>query len=209
MAGSPPRPHCPRYVRGRPKAVVRRRLDLQARFRAYGGGMELRIGQLAKRSGLSSSALRYYESAGILPPARRSDAGYRLYGEDMLGRLAFVRRAQALGLSVREIRSLLREQAMSADEDRGRLRHLVAHRLAETQRRLAELSALQQQLQALHVRLQRAPGPGCGHLGDCACWLPTEEEVKLMAQDVACCEEQCCPECCGTQDSACECSCCA
>ncbi len=177
---------------------------------AYGWRMELRIGQLAKRSGHSSSALRYYESAGLLPPARRSDAGYRLYGEEMLGRLAFVRRAQALGLSVREIRSLLSEPAAtSAEEDRGRLRHVVTHRLAETQQRLAELKALQQQLKALHVRLQRAPGPGCGHMGDCACWLPTEEEVKTMAQEVACCGEQCCPECSGTEDPDCECSCCA
>ena len=156
----------------------------------------MRIGELARQAGLATSALRYYESIGLLPEAERTDAGYRLYDEAAVGRLGFIRRAQSLGLTVAQIRQLLEGPELGRAEERERIRHAVAHRLAETDRRLAELTALKSELEGLYVRLSRSPGPDCGHLGDCACWLPNEEEVIAMNQDVRCCEQECCPECC-------------
>lgn len=82
---------------------------------------------------------------------------------------------------------------------------ILAHRLAETKNRVAELQALELELEGLYVRLLRVPGPDCGHLGDCACWLPTEEEVKSMTQDVACCGELCCPDCSCSKGGPCDC----
>src|SRR5579862_656983 len=153
--------------------------------------MAVRIGELARRAGLATSALRYYEAAGLLPPAERTAAGYRLYPPGLVGRLEFIRRAQQLGLSLDEIRELI-----SADDD-GRLRHSVAHKLAEVERRAQDLLALKTELEGMYVLLLRHPAPECGHLGDCACWLPTEEEVSAMSADVSavlCCD---CGDCFG------------
>ena len=67
----------------------------------------MRIGELSSRSGISSTALRYYEKAGLLPRARRTQTGYRTFDRDVLPRLAFIRAAQAIGLSVAEIREVI------------------------------------------------------------------------------------------------------
>jgi DNA-binding transcriptional MerR regulator len=166
--------------------------------------MAIRIGELARRAGLRTSALRYYEEAGLLPAAERTETGYRLYPLAALGRLSFIRRAQALGLSVREIRELVGGEAAGGDQERARIRHVVAHKLAEADRRVAELTALRQELEKLHVRLQRAPGPNCGHVGDCGCWLPTEKEVMAMSSEVRD-VEQC--GCCDCPEPGCECGC--
>jgi hypothetical protein len=60
-------------------------------------------------------------------------------------------------------------------------------------------------LERLYIRLLRTPGPDCGHLGDCTCWLPTAEEVKSMTQEVVCCGELCCPDCSCTKGGPCDC----
>jgi MerR family copper efflux transcriptional regulator len=157
--------------------------------------MAMRIGELAKRAGLATSALRYYEEAGLLPAAIRTPAGYRVYGQDALGRLEFIRRAQALGLSVREIRRLIESPRADNEAERSALRHTLAHKVTEVERRLRELGDLRNDLEALYVRLLRAPGPDCGHVGDCACWLPTEEEVRAMAEDVRSVQDCDCADC--------------
>lgn len=66
------------------------------------------IGQLAKRAGLNTSTLRYYESQGLLIPSERSDSGYRLYRPEAEQTLQFIQRAQRLGFSLEEIGTLLR-----------------------------------------------------------------------------------------------------
>ena len=165
----------------------------------------MRIGELAKLVGITTSAVRYYEKEGLIAPAPRTEAGYRVYGAEVVGRLRFLLRAKALGLPLQEVGDLLASVSADADADRDRLRHLVAHKIADTRRRIAELQALNRELESLYVRLLRVPGPGCGHVGDCACWLPTEEEVKIMAEEVACCGELCCPRCSCVQGQPCDC----
>ena len=164
----------------------------------------MRIGELARSAGLATSALRYYERVGLLPRASRTDAGYRVYGSEAVGRLAFVQRAQALGLSIREIRQLVDSAFVDAEAERAYLRHVVAHKVAQTDLHLQELGALKKELEAIYVRLQRAPGPDCGHVGDCACWLPTEKEVRAMAEDVQSVQEC---GCCGCSELGCDCGC--
>ena len=68
---------------------------------------ELRIGELAARSGVSIDALRYYERLGLLPRARRSAGGFRLFGRESIERVLFIKQAQELGLSLNEIRGFL------------------------------------------------------------------------------------------------------
>ena len=169
--------------------------------------MALRIGDLARRAGVATSALRFYEEAGLLAPSRRTEAGYRVYDQAATGRLEFIRRARALGLSLAEIRDLIASTTLDLQVDRGRVRHAVAHKLLETERRVADLSRLKSELEALYVRLLRSPGLECGHIGDCGCWLPSEEEVMAMNQDIQsvracdCCDGDC--DC-----STCDCGCC-
>src|SRR5579859_1867560 len=72
-----------------------------------GIGADVNIGELARRTGVASTALRYYEKAGLLPEPRRSSSGYRAYEPEVVPRLAFIRAAQAVGLSVAEIREII------------------------------------------------------------------------------------------------------
>ena len=65
------------------------------------------IGKLAALAGVSVDTVRYYEKSGLLPPDERLPSGYRRYGELQVSRLRFIRRAQALGFSLKEIRDLL------------------------------------------------------------------------------------------------------
>ena len=164
----------------------------------------MRIGELASATGVAPSALRYYEEAGLLEAAARTESGYRIYEPAALGRVQFIQRAQALGLSVREIRRLVHSPRVDGADERRALRHVVAHKLAETKSRVGELQRLRKELEALYVRLNRVPGPDCGHVGDCGCWLPTEEEVLKMAAEVAA-TEAC--TCCGCTEPGCDCGC--
>jgi len=67
----------------------------------------LNIGQAARRSGVSAKMIRHYESQGLVKPARRTEAGYRIYDASDVHTLQFVRRARGLGFSMREIERLL------------------------------------------------------------------------------------------------------
>ncbi len=67
----------------------------------------MRIGELAHRAGINPRTLRYYERIGLLAPSARTEAGYRLYSDKDADRLAFIRRAQTLGLSLAEIADII------------------------------------------------------------------------------------------------------
>src|SRR5712692_2542619 len=72
-----------------------------------GGQPTFQIGELAKRTDLSIDAIRFYERRKLLPPASRSTGRFRLYTSDAIERLRFVRRMQALGFSLREVKELM------------------------------------------------------------------------------------------------------
>ena len=111
----------------------------------------MRIGELARRSGVPATTLRYYEQAGLLAPPGRTDSGYRTYDAEALPRLGFIRAAQAVGLTLAEIREVI------AIRDGGRppcqhVRELVDRRQAEVRARIAELRRLEEDL----ARVSRA-----------------------------------------------------
>ena len=114
----------------------------------------MRIGELASRSGTSPKTIRYYEDIGLIPEPRRSASGYRAYDDSALDRLAFVRAAQAVGLSLGEIRSItaLRDGGQTPC---GHVLDLLRTRSAELDRRIAELRSLRGEL---HRLVQRAEG---------------------------------------------------
>lgn len=120
----------------------------------------LTIGELAARAGVNPRTIRYYEAVGLLPPPRRSPAGYRLYGPEDLVRLRFIRRARALGLSLAEVRQVLElRQAGQAPCDH--VLGLLDAKLAAIDRQLRELRSLRRRLRALRRRGVRAARSGC------------------------------------------------
>lgn len=120
----------------------------------------MRIGELTARSGVSSKTIRYYEAIGLLPPPRRLPSGYRDYDPPALDRLAFIRAAQAIGLSLGEIRSImsLREDGVTPC---GYVVDLLRSRSAELERRIAELRALQGELHRLVERAETLDPTDC------------------------------------------------
>jgi len=115
----------------------------------------LSIGQLANAAGVGVDTVRFYERAGLLRTPARSASGYRRYAEADVARLRFIRRGKALGFSLDEIAELLRLN--DGHGRRGAVRELAARRLAETEQKLRELSAIKSALTAL---VQRCHGEG-------------------------------------------------
>lgn len=145
--------------------------------------MALRIGQLARRAGVTPATLRYYEAAGLLVPASRTPAGYRIYDDGVLGRIAFIRQAQRFGLSIGEIRRLLSGAGGDTYQDAATLARLIASKLDQVRQRSADLRAREARLEGLRARLSNADD-SWGRLGDSAQWLWIDEEVSLMGSGV-------------------------
>lgn len=105
---------------------------------AADGGRPLRIGEVAKASGVAVETLRFYERRGLLGRPARTESNYRVYGAAVLERLAFIKRAQAIGFTLDEIGEILAESA----EGRLPCRHVRAtarRKLEELDRRIGEL----------------------------------------------------------------------
>jgi DNA-binding transcriptional MerR regulator len=100
----------------------------------------LTIGRLAKATGISTDAIRFYERVQLLAPAGRTDTGYRLYTESDVRRLAFIKQAQLCGLSLEVIRELL--QTVEGPDPRA----CAAYRTA-----MAEKKSLDRKLEALRT----------------------------------------------------------
>lgn len=119
----------------------------------------LGIGALAKRAGVGIDTVRYYERSGLLAPKTRLQSGYRRYSGAELARLRFIRRAQALGFSLKEIRELL---ALSKGRDVARVKHAAQAKLADVEQRIAALQRVREGLASLI-----AACPGHGEPSDC------------------------------------------
>ncbi|MCL5798895.1 MAG: heavy metal-responsive transcriptional regulator [Gammaproteobacteria bacterium] len=121
----------------------------------------LTIGALARGERLAPETLRHYERLGLIEPSRRTASNYRLYGPEAARRLRFIRRAQALGFSLAEIRELLSLHARS-EEDMGSVKAVVERRIADVEERIRDLEQLRAGLRALSDLC-----PGHGPLGEC------------------------------------------
>lgn len=120
----------------------------------------MRIGELAGRAGLTVKALRFYESAGVLPAAARLPSGYRDYDEDALARLRLVKAAQAAGLTLAEIREIAVVREAGGPPCRHVTGLLDAH-AAHLDRRIAELTALREEVRRLRDRADRLDPADC------------------------------------------------
>ncbi len=105
----------------------------------------LTVSRAARHAGLSSKAVRLYESKGLLDPAPRTRAGYRLYNSEDVAVLRFVRQARALDLSLGEIREIIDLQRHGA-QPCGHVLGIVESRLKEVEQALRDLRALRRTL---------------------------------------------------------------
>lgn len=116
----------------------------------------MNIGQLSRRTGVPIDTVRYYEKQRLLPPPTRSASGYRHYEADDVLRLNFIRRAKVLGFTLDEIRDLL-ALSSARDCDMAAIRAAAADKLADVERRLAELTRMRDGLRTL---VEACPGHG-------------------------------------------------
>ena len=116
----------------------------------------LTIGELAKASEVPTSTVRFYEREGLLKPSARSASNYRLYTEEDLDRLRFIRAAQATGFTLGDVKALLRPAAC------GKVQSLIEHRLDEVARRMAALRHVKRVLErSLRTCREHAPSGRC------------------------------------------------
>ena len=112
----------------------------------------MRVGELADRSGLSASTLRYYEKLGLLRPTSRSRSGYREYSKESLDQLALIGRAKELGFSLREIGALL---TRPRGKSREAVLAAVAAKLSQLERERKTLGSRERKLRDLKLRVLR------------------------------------------------------
>jgi MerR family transcriptional regulator, copper efflux regulator len=136
------------------------------------------IAEVAQRSGFTPATLRYYEDIGLVAPAARTDAGYRIYDDTSLERLRFIARAKQLGCSLDEIADLV----TAWDDGRcapvqDRLRATVEAKIGAAHAQIAELTALAADLQGAAAALSTQPVDGpC----DDTCGCTTDTSLPSM-----------------------------
>jgi Cu(I)-responsive transcriptional regulator len=127
----------------------------------------MNISEAARRSGLTSKTIRYYEDIGLIAPARRGDNGYRQYEAAAVDELHFLARAREVGFDLDECRQLL-----ALFRDKGRqsrhARALVLEKSDKLQARIDQLRAMQGVLNDMASRCHGDEGPECAILDDLA-----------------------------------------
>lgn len=122
----------------------------------------LKIGTVAEQAGVKIDTLRFYERQGVIAEPPRTDSNYRLYSRDTVRRVRFIKRAQGLGFSLREIKTLLELRAEPGRRcDEARLRALK--KIEEIDGKIRSLKAMKGALEALAEQCAGADGTN----GDC------------------------------------------
>jgi len=143
------------------------------------------ISEVADRSGFTASALRYYEGIGLVTRTRRTEAGYRVYDDEMIAQLAFIARAKQLGCSLDEITDLVSiRDGQRCGRVQRRFHALVTDKIRDAKSQITELAALSTQLQVAAAQLSGEPvdGPcsdGCACVTDTSTTASTATPVPL------------------------------
>ena len=125
------------------------------------------IGEAAAATGVSAKMIRHYEREGLIPPAQRTFAGYRLYAEADLHRLRFIRRARALGFPMKQV-ALLLDLWNDRHRASAEVKALALEHAAELSARIADMQAMQRALETLARNCHGDARPECPILDDLA-----------------------------------------
>jgi MerR family copper efflux transcriptional regulator len=119
----------------------------------------LKIGEVASLSGLPVKTIRYYEEIGLLvPTVERSQVGYRLFSDRVLNRLAFIKRAQSLGLTLSEIKDILKVHDQG-ELPCGEIKQHLQERLTNINQQIEALQTLRTELQGVLSGWEEQPPP--------------------------------------------------
>lgn len=121
----------------------------------------LTIGKLAREAGINLETVRYYERRDLLPKPPRTASGYRLFPADTALRLRFIRRAQELGFSLKEIRELL-ALSVSPRTTSAEIRKRTEVKIADIEQKIKNLQSMRKSLRKL-----TSSCAGCGPIADC------------------------------------------
>lgn len=141
----------------------------------------MKIGEIARATGFSTKAIRYYEEIGVLPEPARAPNGYREYGPTTVERLEFVRDAQATGLSLTEIASILDER----DRGHSTCEHvatLLARHLAELDERIDALQRTRKRLARMAARAEAVDPAECTDPIRCQTIMPADEPLEEVSE---------------------------
>lgn len=121
----------------------------------------LTVSQVAKHGGINLQTVRYYERQGLVAPTSRTEAGYRIFSSEAVRRIRFIKRAQKLGFSLKEIKELL-SLRIDAHTTQADIRKRTEAKIADVEQKIRHL-------QAIHASLLRMTEDcsGCGSLRDC------------------------------------------
>lgn len=127
----------------------------------------MNIGEASGASGVSAKMIRYYESVDLIPPAARSEAGYRTYSARDVDTLRFIRRARDFGVPMDRVKLLV---GLWQDKQRPsrEVKRIALAQVAELEAKIAELTAMKQSLAALAEACRGDSRPDCPILQDLA-----------------------------------------
>ncbi len=120
----------------------------------------MNIGEAAAASGISRKMIRYYEETGLIAPAPRSSAGYRLYSDECVQQLSFIKRARDLGFSLERIKTLL-DLWQNTDRQSADVKALAEQYMAELDQDIMHLQSMRQQLAELVDQCHGDGQPAC------------------------------------------------
>ena len=122
----------------------------------------IKIGQLAKMSGVSIDTIRFYEDKGLVSPKTRSDAGYRYYDNTALNKLSFVQRAKDLGFTLSEIKGFLQIQ-ISKKGQCSLAQTRVDEKLESIDKKISDLKNMKKALKKISIRCAEGGASGACH----------------------------------------------
>ena len=123
--------------------------------------MGLKIGEVAERGGVNLQTIRYYEREKLLPEPPRLASGYRVYPDQTVRRVRFIKRAQEIGFTLAEIRGLLAIR-IDADRDSSEVRTLAQAKITDIEKKIQTLQLMKQVLDRITERCS-----GCGPTSEC------------------------------------------
>ena len=136
--------------------------------------MGMKIGEVAERGGVNLQTIRYYEREKLLPEPPRLASGYRIYPDQTVRRVRFIKRAQEIGFTLAEIRELLAIR-INADRDSSDVRALAQAKIADIERKIQTLHRMKEALGRITERCS-----GCGPASECPILESIDSEEMLQ-----------------------------
>ncbi|MFN3018174.1 Zn(2+)-responsive transcriptional regulator [Vibrio coralliilyticus] len=140
------------------------------------------IGELAKRCGVTTDTLRFYEKNELIRPMGRSESGYRLYNEENQEQVCFILKAKDLGLSLEEIRELLEIKLEATEHSCAEVKAITSAKLEVIDEKIAELTRIRHALKKINDAC-------CGHIDDDASHCSILGALGNEEGPSTCCDE--------------------